>query len=164
MSNGTGGCAQCITLPLASNVGDRVSHDCQSPPFSVPGCRHHGASNGVKGNGLDRRENRNSVEARTALTPCGSETTWKADPRRLRCGRTARSRGGLVTSSETRSPEGSRCRCSLGTLGECLQPTGNDLDSPSSAAIGGLPLAALEPTLNVYLTALLLVLASEGCQ
>jgi hypothetical protein len=47
------------------------------------------------------------------------------------------------------SPKGSRCRYGLGTLGECLQPVGNDLDSPSSAAIGGLPLTALESAFDV---------------
>ena len=73
----------------------------------------------------------------------------ESGPEKIRCRWTARPRGGLVTSSGTGSPEGSRCRCSLGTLGECLKPVGNDLDGTSSAAIGGLPLAALQPTLDV---------------
>jgi hypothetical protein len=34
-------------------------------------------------------------------------------------------------------------------LGERLEPVGDDLDGASSAAIGGLPLTALEPTLDV---------------
>ena len=39
-----------------------------------------------------------------------------------------------------------------------LEPVGDDLDSASSAAVGGLPLAALEATLDVDKTALAEVL------
>jgi len=39
-----------------------------------------GPGDGVKGIGLVRRENRNGVAARTALTPCGSETPFQKEP------------------------------------------------------------------------------------
>jgi len=44
---------------------------------------------------------------------------------------------------------------------ERLKPLGDDLNGASSAAIGGLPLAALEPTLDVDEASLAKVLAGE---
>ena len=45
----------------------------------------------------------------------------------------------------------------------CLEPVGDDLDVASSAAIGGLPRAALEPTLDVDESAFAEVAAREFC-
>jgi hypothetical protein len=43
-----------------------------------------------------------------------------------------------------------RRRCLRSALGgERLEPVGDDLDGPSSSAVRGLPLAALEPSLDV---------------
>jgi hypothetical protein len=47
----------------------------------------------------------------------------------------------------------SRCSCVLGPLGRRLDPVGDEFDGPSSAAIGSLPLTAVQSPFDVDGTA-----------
>lgn len=58
------------------------------------------------------------------------------------------------------SPGWLRRRSALGR--ELLEPVGNNPDGPSSAAVGGLPLAALESSLDVDEATFAEVAASEA--
>jgi len=53
---------------------------CRAIPSRFMSAEHHGGKGGVIGEAdVSARENRNAVAARTALTPCGSETSWRVD-------------------------------------------------------------------------------------
>ncbi len=83
-----------------------------------------------------------------------------SDPRPVGCRLVASSPRGLGESPLGDEP---RWLCRRSALGrERLKPVGDNLDGPSSAAVGALPLAALESSLDVDEATLAEVAASEG--
>src|SRR5579875_326962 len=137
-------------------------------PSRFMGAKGYGGKRGVKGRGRsppgepERRTRESVAAARTALTRCGSVQPCATEPEKNRCGSGFPSPRGVGESPLGDEPRRLGRRCLRSALpGERLEPVGDDLDSPSSAAVGGLPLAALEPTLDVDEAPLAEVLAGE---
>src|SRR5579875_2795160 len=117
-------------------------------PSRFMGANGYGGKHGVKGRGRS-----------PPGEPERSGGSDRLDAVRLRatlCDRTREEPlwiGPTISDRAGREPPRGRApalrrRCLRSALGgEHLEPVGGDLDGPSSAAVGGLPLAALEPTL-----------------
>ncbi len=86
----------------------------------------------------------------------------RTEPQNIRCGSGLPSPRGLGENPLRDEP---RWLCRRGALGrERLEPVGDNLNGASSAAVGGLPLAALESSLDVDEATLAEVAASEACE